>query len=226
MVRAMTLVTMCAAALLVSGSATLADAPKLEIGKETAIFNGKDLTGWEVMGSNKDAFYVKDGAIWCNGQGGYWLRFTEELSDFRLKMKYMVTPNANSGVFIRSAKEGDPPFTGWEIQILDTHGKDPNKHSAGAIYDVITPMREMSKPAGEWNDLEALVIGPFVRIWLNGFKIIDVNFNDLTQPIGKFSVAYKDMPRSGYIGFQDHGNEVAFKDITVTTLPAPTGQVR
>lgn len=186
--------------------------------KGEQIFNGKTLAGWEVMGGNKQAFYVKDGIMECNGKGGGWIRYTKPVDDFILNMKFKVSPGANSGVFVRSQKEGDPPYTGFEVQILDTYGQKANVHSNGAIYDVLAPRFENSKPAGEWNDFIIVADGPIVKVWLNGLNIIDMDLDQYTGPVGKFSVPYKDLKRTGYIGFQDHGHPLSFKDITLIRL--------
>jgi len=204
---------------------TTAAAPSKEPAAAVSIFNGRDLTGWENMG-DKSAWYVKDGVIECNGKYGFWLRYKPLVDDFILKLKYKMSQGGNSGVFIRSLKDGDPPFTGWEVQLLDSAGQDPNKHSAGAVYDILTPMREMSNPAGEWNDLVVKMQGSIAVIWLNGFKIIDTDFDKLDKPIGKFAFAYKDLPRTGYIGLQEHLSPVWFKDISIVPLGKLSRQIK
>lgn len=186
-----------------------------------AIFDGRTLTGWEVMGGNKQAFYVEDGVMACNGQGGDWIRYTEELDDFELHLEYKVPPDGNSGIFVRSATEGIPWLTGWEVQVLDSHGlgiNRPNMHSAGAIYDVLTPMLNAARPADEWNEVRLRVKGTEVAVWMNGYKIIDNDFATLTEPIGKFSTPYSEMPTKGYLGFQDHGTAVWYRNIRLKKL--------
>lgn len=187
--------------------------------KPEPIFNGRNLDGWTVVGGNKNAFYVRGGAILCNGRGGWWLRYERPVADFILSLKYVLSRGANSGVFIRCTRDGDPPWTGWEVQILDTHGQQPTVHSAGAIYDIIKPRIENSRPAFEWNEMQIVAHGAHVEVWLNGEQIIEANLDEYDRPIGKFSVPLKELPRSGYIGFQDHGCPLAFKDIYLTELP-------
>jgi hypothetical protein len=183
------------------------------------IFNGKDLTGWEIMGGNKEAFYVKDGAIECNGQGGGWIRYTTEASNFVLRLEYKISPGGNSGVFLRSKRDDNPAYTGFEVQVLDDHGRHPGKHTSGAIYDVLTPMVNMSKPPGEWNEYVSTCDGPLVTVVMNGVKVIDTNFDWFTEPRGKFSIPYAKLPRTGYIGMQDHGNYVWYRNIFLKELP-------
>ncbi|MBN1352218.1 DUF1080 domain-containing protein [candidate division KSB1 bacterium] len=184
-----------------------------------SLFNGKDLTGWIVMGEKKDGFIVEDGAIKWNGRGGWWLRSEKEYGNFILDLEYKVDPGANSGIFIRCAEEGDPPYTGFEIQVLDSYGQEAGLHTAGSIYDVIAPSKEMSKPAGEWNQVTITCNGSLVDVAMNGEKIITSDFSKLTDPIGKFSTPYAELPLKGYIGFQDHGNPVYYRNIRIKELP-------
>ncbi len=184
-----------------------------------SIFNGKDLTGWEVMGRAKDAFYAEDGVLACNGKGGEWIRYTEELDNFVLQLEYKVSRRANSGVFLRSQEKGHPAYTGFEVQILDDHGHPANTHVSGAIYDVVAPTHNMSKPTGEWNQLEITCDGPKVIVILNGTKVIDINLDEFTKPIGKFKTPYAELPRKGYIGLQDHGFPLWFRNIRLKKLP-------
>lgn len=185
-----------------------------------ALFDGKTLDGWEVMGPNRNAFRVEDGAIFCDGKDGFWLRCTrKEYGNFVLRLDYKVSKGANSGVFLRCLKDGDPPYTGSEIQILDDHGRDPNKNSSGAVYDVVTPMFNMSKPAGEWNSFEITCDDGHVVVLHNGRKVIDCDYNELTTPIGKFSTPYAQLPKVGWIGLQDHGTYVWFRNLRIRELP-------
>jgi len=189
-----------------------------EDGGWVSIFNGKDLTGWEVMGRAKDAFYAEDGVLVCTGKGGEWIRYTEKLDNFVLQLEYKVSRRANSGVFLRSQEKGHPAYTGFEVQILDDFGHPVNTHISGAIYDVVAPTENMSKPAGEWNKLEITCDGPKVIVVLNGTKVIDINLDEFTKPIGKFRTPYAKLPRSGYIGLQDHGFPLWFRNIRLKKL--------
>jgi hypothetical protein len=184
-----------------------------------SIFNGKDLTGWEIMGPAKDAFYAEDGVLVCNGKGGEWIRYTEKLDNFVLQLEYKVTRRANSGVFLRSQEKGHPAYTGFEVQILDDYGHPANTHVSGAIYDVVAATENMSKPTGEWNKLEITCDGPKVIVALNGTKVIDINLDEFTKPIGKFKTPYAELPRTGYIGLQDHGFPLWFRNIRLKKLP-------
>jgi hypothetical protein len=184
-----------------------------------SLFNGHDLAGWEVMGDNQEAFYVNEGVIECNGRGGGWIRCTREVSNFALRLEYKISPGGNSGVFLRSQGQGHPAYTGFEVQILDDHGRPPDKHTSGAIYDIVIPMVNMSKPPGEWNEFIITCDGPLVTVVMNGVKIVDTDFDLFTEPRGKFPTPYADLPRTGFIGMQDHSSYVWFRNIRLKPLP-------
>lgn len=185
------------------------------------LFDGKTLAGWEIMGSDHRGWSVVDGALACKGGNGPWLRCTETLSNFSLRLQYRIGKGGNSGIFVRSAREGIPWQTGWEVQVMDTHAdgiNHPSVHSAGAVYDVLTPMLNAPRPAMAWNEVEIACRGTEVTVQLNGYTVIDYDFATLTVPIGKFSTPYAEMPLEGFIGFQDHGDPVWYRNIRVKRL--------
>ncbi len=210
--------------LLASGCASTGKAVHREA-EFTPILNGRNLDGWVVwhlddnVELKPDAFYVDDeGALACKGYDRYWIRYDKPLGDVVLRMEFKVDQGTNSGVILRALPGGDPPWNGFEVQIVDDAGHDPNKHSTGAIYDVVTPMYNASKPAGEWNDLEITTDGLKVKIVLNGLKVIDTDFAKLTEPIGKFDFPYAEMRPEGYLSLQDHGSKVWYRKIRVKHL--------
>ena len=175
------------------------------------LFNGRDLTGWVVMHGGD--WTVEDGAlVGRNGTNwsvnpeisGSWLRTERPYRDFILDLEYTI--QGNSGVFLRSALEKNPAFTGYEMQILSDHGRPPSKGSGGSLYDVVAPSQNMTRPTGEWNQARILVEGQRIQIILNGQQIVD--FQEATRS------------DSGYIGLQNHeGNAVVrFRNIRLTEL--------
>jgi hypothetical protein len=192
------------------------------------LFDGKSMDGWDMFTeqggpSKPDAFYIDDeGNCVCKAYNYYWWRYkARQFDNFVLRLDFKVTNKTNSGVCMRTLDNGvPPPFTGFEVQILDDYGQKPSVHTTGAIYDIVTPMYNASKPAGQWNELEITCDGHLVTVILNGMgmKVIDTDFGKLTEPIGKFSFAYADLPKTGYIAFQDHGYPVWFRNIRIKPL--------
>lgn len=141
----------------------------------------------------------------------------ESFGDFELHVSFKVAPNANSGVFIRSSLE-DPVYKGMEVQVLEDHGSPPSTHGSGSIYDVVSPMFNMARPAGEWNTYDITCRGSEIIVVMNGWKVIDTDLSKMTMPIGKFPTPYAELPQEGHIILQDHGGEVRFGALKIRPL--------
>src|SRR5262245_9009833 len=142
------------------------------------LFNGRDLAGWVVLHGGE--WKVENGEIigrnglnWSTNpeKSGSWLRTEKSYRDFTFDLEYAISRRGNSGVFLRSTLEKNPAFTGHEMQILDDHGRPPAKSTSGALYDVVAPTRNMSKPAGEWNQVRIECRGRRIQIAMNGESI-------------------------------------------------------
>ena len=146
------------------------------------------------------------------------------ISYCRLRTK--TDPKVNSGIFIRWADLEDAVQSGLEIQILDTHGKEPtDSHDCGALYDALGPTRNTCKAAGEWNEMIITCDGSIVAVTLNGEEIVRADLDEWDtahqNPDGsrnKFGIPLKDFPRSGHIGIQDHGGKIWCRNIKVKSL--------
>jgi hypothetical protein len=173
--------------------------------------------GWKNIGDDRDIFEVKDGMLHIPGTFGK-LRYAgyaaESFGDFDLHLEFKVTTRANSGVFLR-VPPTESVFRGFEVQVLDDHGRPPTWHTSGAIYDIVTPMLNMSRPTGEWNSYDMSVVGSHVTVRMNGWLVIDTDFSKMTKPLGKFDAPYAEMPKEGLIAFQDHGGEVWYRSVFV-----------
>lgn len=180
-------------------------------GLSQSLFNGRDLSGWVVMHGGE--WTVEDGVlVGRNGQNwstdpevsGSWLRTARPYQNFILDLEYLI--EGNSGIFIRSAIEKNPAFTGYEMQVLSDHGRAPSKGSAGGLYDVVAPTQNMTRPTGQWNTARILAEGPRIQIILNGELVVD----------------YDEASRStvGYLGLQNHDENsvVKFRNIRITEL--------
>ena len=180
--------------------------------KPVSLFNGKDLKGWVIM--HDGDWKVEDGVIvgrkgvkWTTNPevSGSWLRSEKEYSDFVFEFEYAINEKGNSGVFLRSALEKNPAFTGHEMQILDDRDrvKEPKVWSTGALYDVVAAKKNMSRPAGEWNTVKIETTGPRIMIWMNGEQIVDYTSDRRTK---------------GYLGLQNHDEHavVRFRKLRIT----------
>ncbi|CUU36916.1 MAG: DUF1080 domain-containing protein [Armatimonadetes bacterium] len=189
------------------------------------LFNGKDLSGWTIMG-DPDSWSVEDGTLYCKGKGGGMIYADGIYKNFELKLDFKLTPKANSGVFFRIWDKNDPVQTGIEVQILDSYGVEkPSRHDCGAIYDIQAPSENAVKPPGEWNSYHIICKDTHITVYLNGKKVNEVDLSKWTEPHrnpdgtpNKFKYPYNQMTRPGYIALQNHGNPLWFRNIKVKPL--------
>jgi hypothetical protein len=190
-----------------------------------SLFDGETLTGWAATGKD-EGWTVDDGAILCTVKGGGYLYTLEQYEDFVLSIDFNIDPGVNSGVFVRWSDLKDPVNTGIEMQVLDTYGREnPGTHDCGAIYDLVAPSKQTCKPAGEWNTAVITCDKSLIAVELNGEKIAEMDMDKWTTPgmnpdgtKNKYKYAWKDMPRKGHIGLQDHGGKVWFRNIKLKQL--------
>jgi len=188
------------------------------------LFNGKDLSGWQRVEEGFGGWAVVDGCICLTDRGGM-LFTTEEFDNFILKAEYRLDKEVNSGIFFRVADPKDHVQQGIEMQVLDDLGRPVDKHSHGAVYDCLEPKKLMTKPTGEWNSVVITCRDNLINIVMNGEEIIDMDLDKWTEPNknpdgtpNKFKRAFKDMPRKGLIGLQDHGGRVCYRNLKIKRL--------
>ena len=177
---------------------------------------------WKNIADDNEIFEIVDDQLHIFGRSLLSLRYVgytaQHFGDFDLHIEVKLDDGANSGIFLRS-KPNDPVYRGFEVQVLDDHGKPPTKNGSGAIYDVVTPMFNMARPAGEWNSYEISVHGTAVSVVMNGWKVIDTDLALMIEPYGKFKIAYARLPREGVLALQDHGGEVWYRNVRIRTKP-------
>ena len=187
----------------------------------TVLFNGKNLNGWN---AKPNGWAVENGVLTRKPKSGYiW---TEKVyGDFILDVEVKVSQRCNSGIFIRT----DPKNAvqgGFEIQVMDTTGKKKlGKHDNGAFYDALAPSANPAKPLGKWNRFVITCKGSKITVSINGIQVVKAELDKWTtgnkNPDGsrnKFKTALKDLPREGHIGFQDHGQDVWYRNIYLKRL--------
>lgn len=160
------------------------------------------------------------------GAGDIWTK--DQYGDFVLALEFRVGENANSGVFIRCSDTVNWLHNAIEIQIRQGDEADP-KHAVAAIFDCLAPKRVLPVAPGEWHKMIIKAQGSKINVRFDGEQVIDANLDDWKEPHknpdgtpNKFEKAYKDMARSGYIGLQDHGNPIEFRNIVIEKIgPAP-----
>lgn len=145
--------------------------------KKVTLFNGKDLSGWKVYGTEK--WYVTNGELICESgpdkQYGY-LATEQTYKDFDLSVQFKQEANGNSGVFFRSSIEGTK-ISGWQVEVA------PKDRDTGGIYESygrgwleqIPPEKETILKPGDWNTLRIRVEGDHVQTYLNGKPMVDLH---------------------------------------------------
>jgi hypothetical protein len=139
-----------------------------------SLFNGRDLTGWTIYGTEK--WYVEDGLLVCESgpdKGYGYLGTVKKYKDFELTVEFKQAANGNSGVFFHSSIDGTR-ITGWQAEVA------PPGNNTGGIYEsygrgwLIKPDPDLDKylKFGDWNTMKVRVVGPKVETWLNGQKMI------------------------------------------------------
>jgi hypothetical protein len=161
---------------------------------QTKLFNGKNLKGWKVHGTEK--WYVENGELICESgpdkQYGY-LATDKNYKDFELTVEFKQESNGNSGVFFRSTIEGTK-ITGWQAEVA------PKGHSTGGIYEsygrewLIKPEESLDHVLreGDWNTLTVRVKGDLVETFLNGTKMITLKDEKIGAATGKIALQIHD----------------------------------
>jgi hypothetical protein len=175
-----------------------------------SLFNGKDLTGWTINGTEK--WYVENGELICESgpdeEYGY-LSTNEKFKNFELTLEFLQESDGNSGVFFRSSIEG-VKISGWQVEVA------PPNDDTGGIYESygrgwlveIPDEKDIYLKMGEWNKLKIRVVDDNVKTWLNDHALVD--FND--QKIGE---------GFGFIALQIHsggGIKIRWRNLEIMRL--------
>lgn len=147
------------------------DLGKVKFGEPISLFNGKDMTGWSVMGKAPSAWKVENGllrndAVQEKGRHKSYanIRTDREFEDFNLQVEFRVPPGGNSGIYLRGI---------YEVQVEDSHGKKNDPHNCGALYSRIKPSENVSRPAGEWQTFDITLVDRHLTVIHNGTTTIN-----------------------------------------------------
>jgi len=190
----------------------------------TPLFNGKDLTGWKLVGGHGPGYVVQDETIVCPKEGGGNLFTEKEYSNFILRFDVKLTAAANNGVGIRAPFEGDAAYMGMEIQVLDNEHKvyrnlQPWQYH-GSVYGIFPAKRGYQRPLGEWNEEEIVADGRKIKVTLNGQVLLEEDLNTV-KDAGVLQSHPGMLRDSGHIGFLGHGAHVEFRNIRIKELSNP-----
>jgi 3-keto-disaccharide hydrolase len=235
----------CALAFLVALPSS-AQKPNKLTGKEKKagwllLFNGKDFTGWRqyngtempinwIIEDNAMKVFTGEGKNPGQGSGGDIIYATKKFRDFELSIDWKTSEMGNSGIFyyVRETPGQAIYYASPEVQVLDNVKATDNKvasHLAGSLYDMLPADPKTVKPAGEWNNIVITVKDGKVTHIQNGVKVVEY---ELWTPKWDEMVAdskFKSFPgflegiaKEGYIGLQDHGYAIWFRNIKIREL--------
>jgi hypothetical protein len=160
------------------------------------LFDGETTFGWTSEGGSQ--WSVGNGALTASGEAGY-LRSNSPFADYVLRIDYRAPADENSGVFLRSAKSGQPHVTGYELQI---YGKHP-EYPTGSLVNHIKGTK-VNPASGQWHTYEVTAQGDRFIVKLDGKSVLD----------GRDSKS-----RSGHIGLQyNKGKPIEFRNIKLKPL--------
>jgi hypothetical protein len=235
----------CAIALIVSASSFAQGVNKLTASEKKAgwvlLFNGKDFDGWRkcngtaipanwVIEDNAMKVFTGAGKNPGEGSDGDILYGTKKFKNFELSIDWKASKMANSGIFFNVREVPGKPiyYAAPEVQVLDNVDATDNKipsHLAGSLYDMIAADPKTVHPAGEWNTCVIKVNNGKVTHSMNGVKVVEY---ELWTPAWDKLIEnskFKTFPgftegisKEGFIGLQDHGYTVWFRNIKIREL--------
>lgn len=179
-----------------------------------ALFNGTDLSGWQVYGTEE--WYVEDGTLVCASgpDAGYGYLATDRVfRDFDLEVDFLQEADGNSGVFFRSWITGTR-IRGWQAEVA------PPGRATGGVYEsygrgwLARPDSSVETGAfrpGDWNRLRVRVVGGHVRTWLNDVPMVDFTDDRIAEASGRIALQIHD----------GGGIRVRWRRLLLTPLPAP-----
>jgi len=241
-----TLLTLATVAIMLISVPSMGQKVNKLTGKEkkagwVLLFNGKDFTGWRqcngtempknwIIEENAMKVFTGEGRKPGQGANGDIVYGAKKFRNFELSIDWKASEMANSGIFynVREVPKQAIYYAAPEVQVLDNVKATDNKlasHLAGSLYDMLPADPKTVKPAGEWNTIVIRVQDGKVTHTQNGVKVVEYT---LWTPEWDALVAnskFKAFPgftegisKEGYIGLQDHGYAVWFRNIKIREL--------
>ena len=205
------------------------------------LFNGKDFTGWRqcngtempknwIIEDNAMKVFTGEGRKPGQGANGDILYGAKKFKNFELSIDWKSSKMGNSGIFynVREVPKQAIYYAAPEVQVLDNVDATDNKipsHLAGSLYDMIAADPKTVNPAGEWNNIVILVKDGKVIHTQNGVKVVEYTlwtpeWDALVQnsKFKTFPGFTEGIAKEGYIGLQDHGYPIWFRNIKIREL--------
>ncbi len=226
--RSMSLCALIAVSMQAGGAS-----PQGTASEWRALIDDAGAAGWRNVGkaSLDPRWRIVEGALVLTPGGGDIIT-RETWGDFELEFEWKLPAGGNSGLFYR-AVEAEPIWArAVEYQLLDDEAAEDRfmpTHRAGAVYDLVAPSAQMTRPAGEFNRSRVVACGSRVEHWLNGARVAayDADSKDWHARVSASKFAGQSgfaSARRGHIGLQDHGDAVHVRAMRIRALARCGGQ--
>lgn len=174
-------------------------------GKPVELVDGKSYDAFLPQSGEKISNWsIENGAL-TNAPPASNLVSKQKFKDFKIQAEYKLAEGSNSGIYLRGR---------YELQVLDDYGKPVESHGHMAIYAWTPPLVNASKPAGEWQAMEAVLVGNRLTVTLNGKKVHD---NAEIQAITGGALDNDELAPGPILLQGDHA-KVWFRKVTVTPI--------
>lgn len=187
------------------------------------LFNGKDLSGWQQVGQGE--MTVEDGCIVAHGGMGLLWWTGGKIGNSVIRVVYRTKDRAdNSGIFIRipipPREAWMPVHYGYEVNIEfePERWKEDDYYATGSLYSFTKVPARADLPGPEWNTIEITIEGPRTIVHVNNVQVTDYTEGQPIPPRKKDDPLAGPRPNEGYIGLQNDGETVYFKEVEVRPL--------
>jgi len=170
-----------------------------------ALFNGKDLTGWEPIGDTAHSHWTVQDGLLMNTAHGANLKTTRKFEDFKVHYEVNCPDDGNSGFYMRGR---------YEVQIeFEPLTSNPPERRIGSVYGRIAPQPELPRAPGQWETFDVTLVGRIITEVHNGVTVID--HKEIEGITGGALDANEGEPGPFYIQ-GDHTGGLKFRNITVS----------
>jgi hypothetical protein len=191
------------------------------------LFDGKTTAGWRGFKQAQigPGWKVAGGVLSPDPKVAKDIITKDKFENFDLTFDWRISPKGNSGVMFHVIEVGDETYeSGPEYQILDNARGEPPLQQAGGLFALVAPSMDMTRPVGEFNHARIVVDHGRVQHWLNGMKVAEYDIGSADFKARVAASKFTRWPQfatgaTGFIALQNHGDDVAFRDIKIRRLP-------
>jgi hypothetical protein len=137
---------------------------KHKFGTPVVLFDGKTIDSWDVQHKDRPSGWSVVDGVMTNEPKANNLVSKHRFENFKISCEYKLEQKSNSGIYLRGR---------YELQVFDDAGKEPESHGHMALYSRVAPLVNASLPAGQWQTMEATIVGNRLTVFLNGKKVHD-----------------------------------------------------